>query len=55
MHDEYWLTDLILCVYEYEESQGPGQESHNKGCLMVKTAITVTEAMHFTVVDNVSF
>ena len=55
MHREYLLTDLILHVYKNEESQWPGQESHNKDCSMVRTAITATEAMHFTAVDNFFF
>lgn len=32
MYNEYLLTDLILCVCEYEES-------NNKGCPMVKTIV----------------
>lgn len=55
MCNEYLLTDSILCVSEYEESQLPGQESNNKGCPMVKSAMTESLRLHFTVVDNVFF
>lgn len=54
MHKAYPLTDLILCVCEYQESQWPGQELHNKGCSMVKRAVTEAVRLCILLDDTLS-